>query len=409
MHLNRIDYLLERYYLQQLTETEWSELDLALQQYNQETLGQAFIRLMEKHSTNQETSATLEVSQIERILAIDKISTAETVTGEVLKIPTKQKNKVFRFSYRIAVAAACMLMICGIYWYQHEPIKTSRQPPPMADFTPGRDGGMLSMPNGKFIQLDNNTGHTNALHVSAGVSLKYDSAQAIYSLIQPSAQQQNIYHTIETPYGRRYHLTLSDGTQIWLNAGSKLRFPIAFHGTFREVFLTGEAYFEVSKNPHLPFLVNISNNASKVEVLGTHFNISSYPEDNGFITTLMEGKVRIFNKQSELILRPGDRAVSHADGSIQLKNTNMTNTDIDWKNNYFSFSDDNIESVMLELARWYNIKVAYDGAKPTATFSGKIGKKLSFTQVMEIIGGTDIQYSLDTAATNRKVIIKVNY
>ncbi|ULT25285.1 FecR family protein [Sphingobacterium sp. E70] len=89
--------------------------------------------------------------------------------------------------------------------------------------------------------------------MSAGVSLQYDSAQAVYSLSQPQAQAQNIYHTIETPNGRRYHLTLSDGTQIWLNAGSKLRFPIAFNGALREVFLTGEAYFEVSKTHSSPF------------------------------------------------------------------------------------------------------------------------------------------------------------
>ncbi|ULT25284.1 DUF4974 domain-containing protein [Sphingobacterium sp. E70] len=108
--------------------------------------------------------------------------------------------------------------------------------------------------------------------------------------------------------------------------------------------------------------------------MGTHFNVSSYPEDNGFVTTLLEGKVRIFNKQAELILQPGDRAISYADGSIQLKNRAINKTDVDWKNNYFSFSDDNIESVMLELARWYDIKVEYQGPKSTATFSGKIGK-----------------------------------
>jgi ferric-dicitrate binding protein FerR (iron transport regulator) len=278
-----------------------------------------------------------------------------------------------------------------------------------ADFQPGRDGGMLSMPNGRIIQLDNNSDNKSSLAVSTGVSLQYDSAQAVYSLSQPQSQAQNIYHTIETPNGRRYHLTLSDGTQIWLNAGSKLRFPIAFNGSLREVFLTGEAYFEVNKNPHLPFLVNINNTDTKIEVLGTHFNVSSYPEDNGFVTTLLEGKVRIFNKQAELILQPGDRAVSHADGSIQLKNRAINKTDVDWKNNYFSFSDDNIESVMLELARWYDIKVEYQGPKSTATFSGKIGKKLSFTQAMEIIGGTDIKFSLDTTAINRKVVIKTAY
>lgn len=405
MHLNRIDYLLECYYLQQLTEAEWSELHHLLLQDDQETVEQAFIRLMEKYNTDQETFAPLETSQIERILAIDKVPETEIIMGG----PTEHKSNVFQLRLGIAAAVACIVLVCGIYWYQPESKKTPSQRTIAADFEPGHDGGMLSLPNGRIIQLDNSSDNKNSLAVSAGVSLQYDSAQAVYSLSQPQAQAQNIYHTIETPNGRRYHLTLSDGTQIWLNAGSKLRFPIAFNGALREVFLTGEAYFEVSKNPQLPFLVNINNNDSKIEVLGTHFNVSSYPEDNGFVTTLLEGKVRIFNKQAELILQPGDRAISYADGSIQLKNRAINKTDVDWKNNYFSFSDDNIESVMLELARWYDIKVEYQGPKSTATFSGKIGKKLSFTQVMEIIGGADIKFSLDTTATNRKVVIKTAY
>lgn len=405
MSLNRIEYLLECYYLQQLTEAEWSELHHLLLQDDQETVEQAFIRLMEKHKNAQETFVPLETAQIERILAIDKVSETEIIIDH----PTERKSNIFQLWLRIVSAVACILIVCGIYWHQSESIKTPSQRTITADFQPGRDGGLLSMPNGRIIQLDNSSDNKNSLAVSTGVSLQYDSAQAVYSLSQPDAQVQNIYHTIETPNGRRYHLTLSDGTQIWLNAGSKLRFPIAFKGSLREVFLTGEAYFEVSKNPHFPFLVNINNNDSKIEVLGTHFNVSSYPEDNGFVTTLLEGKVRIFNKQTELILQPGDRAISHGDGSIQLKNKAVNKSDVDWKNNYFSFSDDNIESVMLELARWYDIKVEYQGPKSTATFSGKIGKKLSFTQVMEIIGGTDIKFSLDTTTTNRKVVIKTAY
>ncbi|WP_104381771.1 FecR family protein [Sphingobacterium sp. HMA12] len=404
MHLNRIDYLLERYYLQQLTEAEWPELQHLLLQDDPETLEQAFIRLMHKYDSDQETSVTLEDAQIERILAIDKVSGTEIMVDRTMQ----RKSALFQLRLRIVAAVACILIVCGIYWYQSQSAKPSFQQTFTADFQPGHDGGMLSMPNGKIIQLDNSS-NKRLLSVSAGVSLQYDSTQAVYSLSQPGALTQNIYHTIETPNGRRYHLTLSDGTQIWLNAGSRLRFPIAFDGSLREVFLTGEAYFEVSKNPHRPFLVNIHNSDTKIEVLGTHFNVSSYPEDHGFITTLLEGKVRIFSRQAELILRPGDRAISHADGSIQLKNMAINNIDADWKDNYFSFSDDNIETVMLELARWYDIRVEYEGPKSTATFSGKIGKKLSFAQVMEIIGGTDIKYSLDTAATNRKVVIKTNY
>lgn len=405
MHLSRIEYLLERYCLQKLTKAEWSELHRYLENaQDQEALEQAFVRLMENHHTDQEEPPPLENAQIERILAIDKVSG----TALIVDCPSNPNLGLLQRSIRIVAAVACILVICGIYWYQSKSVKPAFQQASVIDFQPGRDGGMLNMPNGEIIELDNSRAKKITLPVSAGVSLQYDSAQAIYSLSQPSIQRQTIYHSIETPNGRRYHLTLSDGTQIWLNAGSKLRFPIAFNGSRREVFLTGEAYFEVSRNPHLPFLVNINNNDTRIEVLGTRFNVSSYPEDNGFVTTLLEGKVRIFNQQSELILKPGDRAISYADGLLQLRNTPINKNDVDWKNNYFSFSDDSIESVMLELARWYDVNVAYEGPKSTVRFSGKIGKKLSFTQVLEIIGGTDIKYRLDTTATNRKVVIKTS-
>jgi len=395
MQKEQIFYLLQQYYQQQLTDSEWLELEHLLATVDPTLLEEVFVDLMSFYSDDHvdATIASVPEHRIESILSLDRgaypPSDQET---------TVRKIRPFLKRWAWSAAAVCLLFL-GIYWYMYDSDPRSTQLSSIAsvvnDIQPGREGGRLYLDNGELIDLDTVLGAPQTKLIGEGVYVKYDRSSASYVIGQELGTAAPLYHTIETPNGRRYRLQLSDGTQVWLNAGSKLTFPIAFTGHSRDVFVSGEAYFEVRKDPHRPFSVNVIGSSTKVEVLGTKFNISSYPEDKGFVTTLLEGKVKLSNSTQSKVLKPGDRAVVGAAGAIEINPVDNLKEEVAWKDNYFAFADADIQTVMRELGRWYDLRVRYEGPVPTGRFSGKIGKELSFGQAMEILGGTDIKYRID--------------
>jgi transmembrane sensor len=395
MQKGQVFYLLQQYYQQQLTDSEWLELEHLLDTVDPILLEEVFADLMSFYSDDHvdTTIESVPEHRIESILSVDRGAYASSD-----RISTGHKIHLILKKWVWSAAAVCLLFL-GIYWYIYDSDPRSTQPSPMAsvvdDIQAGREGGRLYLENGELINLDTVLGKPQTKLVGDGVYVKYDRSSATYVIGQELGAAAPVYHTIETPNGRRYRLQLSDGTQVWLNAGSKLTFPIAFNGHSRDVFVTGEAYFEVRKDPHRPFSVNVMGSSTKVEVLGTKFNISSYPEDKGFVTTLIEGKVKLFNSTQSKVLRPGDRAVVGAAGEIEVNPVDNLKEEVAWKDNYFAFTDADIRVVMNELGRWYDLQVRYEGTIPTGRFSGKIGKELSFGQAMEILGGTDIKYKID--------------
>jgi len=189
------------------------------------------------------------------------------------------------------------------------------------------------------------------------------------------------FNTISTPVGGQYTVVLPDGSKVWLNAASSLKFPTAFTGTERRVELTGEGYFEVAKNKHMPFKVNF--NREEVEVLGTHFNISAYPDEAVTRTTLLEGSVRISKNNIKKILVPGQQAIS----SMQTGGFNIAevNTDeaIAWKNGLFLFHNENIRSIMKKIARWYNVDVNYQGSFTNQEYGGRISQSKNLSEILK--------------------------
>ncbi len=180
------------------------------------------------------------------------------------------------------------------------------------------------------------------------------------------------FNTLSTTKGGQYQMTLSDGTRVWLNAVSSIRFPVTFTGSQRPVEITGEAYFEVARNPKRPFVVSI--NGMEIKVLGTHFNVNGYPDEDGIKTTLLEGSVKISKGTSSQVLTPGQQANVGNNGKLNVTDNADMEKAVSWKDGYFHFNKSRLETVMRELSRWYDIDIIYEN--PTNinpySFSGDV-------------------------------------
>jgi len=263
------------------------------------------------------------------------------------------------------------------------------------DVPPGGNKAILTLADGSKIVLDSAANGT--LAQQGGIKVVKAGAQLSYNDHNTSTEM--LYNTISTPRGGQYQLVLADGSKVWLNAASSLKYPNAFTGDNRTVELTGEGYFEVAQNAKKPFHVKV--NDMDVTVLGTHFNVNSYSDETSIKTTLLEGKVMVKNASDKVILDPGQQA--DLSGSKMLVNKNVNTDDVmAWKNGYFSFKDADLKTVMRQLSRWYNIEVVYE-ANNDETFSGKIDRKLSLKDLLDGLGET-VHYRIE--ASNRLVILK---
>jgi len=202
-----------------------------------------------------------------------------------------------------------------------------------------------------------------------------------------------LINTVTTQRKEQYHLTLADGTNVWLNAASSIKYPTAFTGNERRVEITGEAYFEVAHNKDKPFLV--TTNGQTVEVLGTHFNINAYDDEIGVKTTLLEGSVKVNKNGKTAMIKPGQQAiVLDNEQSIEIKEAD-TEQAIAWKNGFFDFKDANIQDIMRQLSRWYDVDVRYDGKIPTRDFSGEMERSLNASQVLKLLTYSGIHFRIE--------------
>jgi ferric-dicitrate binding protein FerR (iron transport regulator) len=200
-----------------------------------------------------------------------------------------------------------------------------------------------------------------------------------------------MYNSVTTPRQGQYHLVLSDGTNVWLDAESSIRFPVSFDDTCRRVELTGQAYFEVAHNQQQPFIVHIPLSNSDVRVLGTHFNIMAYKDESAVRTTLLEGAVRVNNVSGAVLLKPGQQAA--------IKNSNSSNAAIAvqradtervmaWKNGMFHFGNTPIDEIMRQVARWYDADVHYKGSIANLQFSGQVARTSNVSELLQLLEAT---------------------
>ena len=303
----------------------------------------------------------------------------------------------------IAASIALIATIAGGYWW----LKTDRHTSAVMlvkrhDVKPGGDKAILTLADGSKITLDNSVkgtlthqGNTAIKQNSSGM-LVYDTNAA------PGSPMETAYtNTLTTPAGGKFMLVLPDHSKVWLNSQSSISYVTAFKGRERTVELKGEAYFEISKDPERPFIVK-SGRAS-VKVLGTHFNVSAYPDERLTEVVLSEGSVRLTVGTEMAQLKPGQQAsFGKHDDAISLKEVDVDEA-VDWKNGYFQFDNAEIEKVMNKLKRWYDIDIQYQGIKPGVKFTGIISRDNNLSKILGLLetsGGVSFQI------TDRTVIVK---
>jgi len=262
------------------------------------------------------------------------------------------------------------------------------------DIVPRGNNAALTLANGTIIILDAAKNGVIAVQGNEKLIL-LDSGKLAYthSAITGSESTEINYNTISTPRAAQYQLVLSDGTKVWLNAASSLRYPTAFTGKDRSVELTGEGYFEVTKNKEKPFLVR--TNGMEVSVLGTHFNIMAYEDENAIQTTLLEGLVDVrYEKQIDL-LKPGKQAILRRDNNNMTVSNANVNQAVAWKNGYFYFDKSDIKEIMRQVSRWYDLDIIYEAPVPEMKFSGKIERKLPLSSIAHLLESSQIHFRIE--------------
>lgn len=287
-------------------------------------------------------------------------------------------------------AAAVLLIIAGSVAF----LLTTKQPSP-TDITvqsvvlPGTNGAVLTLADGTQVVLDSLGNGIVASQQGANVVLKNGllEYQATGNDMQPA------YNTLEIPRGRQFRLTLPDGSRVWLNAASSIKYPTLFAGKERVVEVSGEAFFEVEKDAAKPFMVKVNSSAA-IEVLGTSFNVNTYEQKDMIKTTLVEGAISMNADNERQILRPGQQAQLQAGRSMKVVSNINIGQVIAWKNGYFDFNDTDLPVMMRQLERWYDIQVVYEGKVPDVTFKGKMDRNVQLADMVGFLKNFGIKASL---------------
>jgi ferric-dicitrate binding protein FerR (iron transport regulator) len=380
---SRLSYLFKKYTENSCTTEERNEFfQMVKQEENTPELnsliGNAVNVAEAEHGINQEKADEL----FGRILNITPGNGATTM------FLSKKNKKVWW------AAAAIVILILGssVYYIlnkktmpqvvQNKPVHKQLK----NDVAPGYKGAVLTLSNGQQIFLD--SAGNGMLAAQGSTNILKQNGKIVYNK-QNISKSEVLYNTMATPRGRQYSLVLADGSKVWLNAASSITFPTAFTGNERRVQITGEAYFEVAKDPTKPFTVSISSSSAKldeaeVKVLGTHFNIKAYDDEPDIKTTLLEGAVRITKQNVDALLKPGQEVILDDHGDFKVAKANVEEA-VAWKDGLFEFNNADIKSIMRQLSRWYDVEVVYQGHVADKSFSGVISQNTNLSNVLKML------------------------
>ena len=306
-----------------------------------------------------------------------------------------KRNRQRRIRKLVSWVAACVILCLGITFVFYftsmdsEQVLTEQM---AAQIQPGSAKAILILGDGRQVALDKKP---IELLVNKQQMVTGDSATLNYSIVLPASETKQIqrqevaeYHTIEVPAGGEYHLVLADGTKIWLNAESSLVFPVEFSGNKRQVILKGEAYFEVARNEHLPFVVSTVSGV-QICVLGTQFNVEAYDDRESVKTTLVEGSVDVQAGGEKVRLIPHEQLQYHKNtAEMEVREVNVREI-IAWKNGWFVFDNTTLGEIVKTLQRWYNIEVEF--IRPELEhlrFTGDLSRYDSFDAVIRMFEDT---------------------
>ena len=403
---NTWQYLVDQYLANTISK---EELDLLLQKASEEEDIDALMPVLQSHwQKAKEKTGSSGNDWDARFEAMMK----EARRGNpVLGI---EKKRVSPRIYRSIAAAVLVALLGGGYFifFQKNNHQAGITQTPVHqntnDLTPGINGAVLTLANGEQIILDSAGNGILAIQGKAKVMSR--NGQIVYDA-EDKAKQEFLLNTMSTPRGRQYQLVLSDGTKVWLNASSSIRYPAAFPDKERKVEISGEAYFEVAplimKKEKVPFTVKIVSGEGKdrgeIQVLGTHFNVNSYEDETTIKTTLLEGSVKVVKGASFRMLSPGQQA--------QIKNRLpediliINKVDVDavmaWKNGYFSFGNTDLAAIFRQISRWYDVDIEYRGEIPDRRFGGEISRNTNASQVLKILEKSKVYCTIE----GKKIIV----
>ncbi|WP_343707305.1 FecR domain-containing protein [Flavobacterium sp.] len=319
------------------------------------------------------------------------------------RLPLAQKTKVINIWPRVAAAASIIVLLgAGIFYFAKSETAAKQENIQIVEkakeIAPGGNRGILTLSNGKQIILsDISSKDIIAKEDQDEVTIKMDANGVITYVINPDAdiskENGNSFNTLSTPTGGQYNIVLADGTKVFLNAVSSIKYPTQFNGDQRVVELEGEAYFEVAKNKNKPFIVKSDNQT--IEVLGTHFNVHAYDNESVVKTTLLEGSVAVSSKNQRAILKPGQQSnISDNAAKITIREVD-TEAAIAWKNGRFKFDNADLKSVMKQLERWYGIKVEYRGDVSDVRFNGGTFRNKNLSEVLKVLELSNIKFKVE--------------
>ncbi|WP_207513955.1 FecR family protein [Longitalea luteola] len=384
---------------------------------------QAFEQLLHNKESEELLQQLLDES-LERTVAVEAEETQKFIYQRIRDQHIKEDNRksgslvsILSKTWLRYAAAIILMLGAGAYFLLNKKNdKTAvavKEQQPSEDIAPGHEGAVLTLADGTMVDLD--TLHNGIIARQNGAQVVLKDGLVTYDPAGLS-NRETTYNTISTPKGRQFRIVLPDGSGVWLNAASSIKYPTVFTGDERRVEIDGEAYFEVKKvklpsGKKMPFRVKIDD-ATEVEVLGTSFNINSYDDEGSIKTTLLEGSVRIVHRQSavdnvnQLILKPGQQAIAHSPLTIDHSPLTIHHSpDVDqvmaWKNGLFNFNGYDLKTVMRELGRWYDLDIVYEGEPEPVEVMGEIQRNLSLSQVMKILQRIHINYRVE----GRKLII----
>lgn len=363
--------LFQKYIQKEIADTERNEFFYLVHQSGSDRILREFCRGYDIPDKLWETLPEDATQKILKAILQEQFSNKRLVVQGV----RKRNFKRGRWWRTVAAAAALLFVVLGVGYYYFGVYKSgssviAKRNRVIKDALPGRTGAMLTLSNGEAFLLDTIQQAT----LKPGIT-KSDE------VLQVSGAYE-LYAILETPMARQQSLVLEDGTKVWLNAGSAIKFPLSFKQG-RRVEITGEAYFEVTHDRERPFIVKAGND--EIVDLGTRFNVNAYADEAGVTTTLVEGLVQVKNH----LLKPGDQ---HVNDRIRKVDANSV---IAWVSGYFYFDHTDLRSVMRQISRWYNVSVEYQGRIPPLYFDGEIQQSLRLSQVLELLNATGVHYTLD--------------
>ncbi|MBE9599452.1 FecR family protein [Pedobacter sp. MC2016-24] len=392
----RFTYLFNRYYNRTATPLETDEF-LALVEQTQD-------QVLDEHLSKAWFSLSPELQVIK---PLKSESIREQILTTEVEEPGKgdsSDKKTVNLKWIVGIAASLALVLCC--WFYLRNVNTVPKATAFTqskikhDIPPGGYRAFLTLADGSKVSLD--TLKPGTVARQGNIRISQDANGKLTYVATPQGRSpvlSNEVNTLTTPNGGQYKLVLADGTKVWLNAASSLQFPVAFNGPTRNVTLTGEAYFEVSKNKKQPFLVKSGD--TYVKVLGTHFNIMSYENEAIKKTTLLEGSIEISNRTNSYRVKPGEQ-VQILRQQLSMPQKVDTAQEMGWKNGFFDFRNADIDYIMRQVSRWYGVDIKYEGKIPKGLYTGRISRAVKISKLLEMLQYTGVQYNL----VNNTIIVR---